>query len=213
MAIFLQKKPALFILITLSATILFALITPPEKVLGSNVRIVYLHGAWVWSALLLFILAAGYGLIGLILHNNQFVIWSKAIGRTGLLYWITTLPISLWAMQTSWNGLFLAEPRFRFAIAFSIAGLMLQIGLSLMENLVWVGIGNCIFLIALGFNLFKIKNIMHPASPILMSNSISIQIYFGAILFFIFLTAWQIAVWLKNYDQSISSHPFSNFRD
>ena len=99
-----------------------AFLGPEEKSLGANVRIVYLHGAWVLTAEIAFFAAALAGLFGLILRKDIFHAWSAALGRTGIIFWVTYLPLSLFAMQSNWNGLFLAEPRFRLAMMFAVTG-------------------------------------------------------------------------------------------
>jgi hypothetical protein len=56
------KSPLIYFSITVIAIALLTLFGPEEKSLGSNVRIVYLHGAWVMAAEVAFIaaqLAAG----------------------------------------------------------------------------------------------------------------------------------------------------------
>src|SRR5690606_9937862 len=112
-------SPWLFLLVLAVAIAAFTALSPAERTLGLNVRVVYLHGAWVWAALAAFLAAAGAGLAGFIRdrasENGSLTLhrWSRALGRTGLLFWITYLPLSMWAMQTNWNGLFLAEPRWR----------------------------------------------------------------------------------------------------
>ena len=105
------KSPILWFFLSLIAVVGITLISPPEATLGVNARVVYLHGAWVWTSLAAFVTAGIVGLLGLILRRENLHHWSRAVGRTGLFFWITYLPISLWAMQTNWNGLFLAEPR------------------------------------------------------------------------------------------------------
>jgi hypothetical protein len=92
------------------------------------VRVVYLHGVWVWAALAGFLAAAVVGLAGLVSRRWKLHLWSRALGRSGLFFWITYLPISLWAMQANWNGLYLAEPRWRIGLIFAIGGLLMQIG-------------------------------------------------------------------------------------
>ena len=113
------KAPIMYFFITVIAIALLTLLGPEEKSLGANVRIVYLHGAWVLTAEIAFFAAALAGLFGLILHKDIFHAWSAALGRTGILFWVTYLPLSLFAMQSNWNGLFLAEPRFRLAMIFA----------------------------------------------------------------------------------------------
>src|SRR5512133_1911716 len=110
------KSPLTLFFITILVIALLTFFGPEEKSLGSNVRIVYLHGAWVMAAEAAFIAAALAGLLGLILRREIFHAWSAALGRTGIVFWVTYLPLSMFAMQTNWNGLFLAEPRFRLAM-------------------------------------------------------------------------------------------------
>src|SRR4030042_4024613 len=68
---------------------------PAEHSLGTHIRVVYLHGAWVWTSLGAFLAAAVFGGLGLITRRLSFQRWSGAFGRTGLIFWITYLPLSL----------------------------------------------------------------------------------------------------------------------
>ena len=196
----LYQSPLLLFCILLLVIILVTASGPAEKVLGANARIVYLHGAWVWTALIGFAAAALAGLLGLILRRNNLHLWSRALGRTGLLFWITYLPLSMWAMQTNWNGLFLAEPRWRFAMVFAIGGLVLQVGVSLIERPAGASIANIAFLLALIFALANTENVMHPPSPILNSDAARIQFFFVVLLILILLAASQIARWWYKRD-------------
>lgn len=166
---------------------------PAEKTLGVNARVVYLHGAWVWAALAYFAAAAISGLAGWAGESILMHGWSRALGRTGLSFWITYLPVSIWAMQTNWNGLFLAEPRWRLAMIFAISGLLLQIGVTLLENPAWASLANILFLSVLVIALQGTENVMHPPSPILDSNAVRIQVYFAALQILMLLAAWQVA--------------------
>lgn len=191
-------------LTTLAVIALVSTFGPPERSLGSSVRIVYLHGAWVWASLGGFLAAALTGAAGLVLlcFNRQtgLLRWSRALGRTGLLFWITYLPISIWAMQANWNGLFLAEPRWRLAVAFAAGGLLLQAGVSLMEALPWAGVGNLLYFLVLFFTLVNTPNVMHPPAPILHSDAGRIQLFFGLLVALTLLLAFQIATWWRASD-------------
>ncbi len=193
-------RPALWLAASLFAIALITWISPEEKVLGAGARVVYLHGAWVWAALTAFAAAAGIGLLGLIYRRDALHAWSRALGRTGLFFWITYLPISMWAMQTSWNGLYLAEPRFRLAVIFSIAGLLLQVGLTLINRLTWNSAGNLGYAMALFTALRFTQNVMHPPSPILNSEASRIQLYFTTLFTLTLLAAWQVARWWHEKD-------------
>ena len=174
----LQSPFGLFIA-TLIVIALLALFGPEERALGANVRIVYLHGAWVLAAELAFIAAGLAGLLGLITRRAHFHHWSVALGRTGVFFWVTYLPLSLWAMQSNWNGLFLAEPRFRLAAIFAVTGVLLQVGLWLI-NINWItSTANLIFIVVLRISFSTAENIMHPPpSPIFNSGNFVIISFF-----------------------------------
>ena len=162
---------------------LLALFGPEEKSLGANVRIVYLHGAWVLSAELAFVAAALAGAIGLITRHEGFHRWSAALGRTGTFFWITYLPLSLWAMESNWNGLFFSEPRFRLAVIFAVTGVLLQMGLWLI-NTGWItSVANIIFIIVLRVIFATADNVIHPSpSPIFNSGNYMIIGFFLALI-------------------------------
>jgi len=189
------KSPLVLFVLLLFVVALFTVLGPAEKTLGANVRVVYLHGAWVWAALAAFIAAGLVGLVGLLTRRATFHYWSRALGRTGLFFWITYLPLSMWAMQTNWNGLFLAEPRWRLAIIFAIGGLLMQIGLSLLANPAWASAFNLVYLILLLVSLQTTEQVLHPSSPVLNSDAWRIQLFFGGLLLLILLVAWQVARW------------------
>jgi len=44
------RRGLLAFLLLLAATFILASIGPLDLVLGTSARVVYLHGAWVWSA-------------------------------------------------------------------------------------------------------------------------------------------------------------------
>lgn len=191
--------PVLFVIIAV-----VAVLGPAEATLGTNARVVYLHGAWVWASLAAFVAAGAIGLLGFIHQirgKNQPGIhqWSRALGRSGLILWITYLPVSLWAMQTNWNGLFLAEPRWRIAVIFAIAGLLLQLGLS-FTPVSWASFWNFAFVAALFATLQTTDKVMHPPSPMLDSNAWRIQVFYGGLVILLMLAAWQIARGFKSFE-------------
>ena len=190
------KSPLLYFAITVIVIGLLTLFGPEEKSLGANVRIVYLHGAWVLAAEVAFIAAALAGLLGLVLRRDIFHAWSAALGRTGIVFWLTYLPLSLFAMQTNWNGLFLAEPRFRLAIIFAVTGVLLQLGLWIF-NISWLtSIANILYIITLRVVFAAAKNIMHPPpSPIFNSGLWNIIIFFIVLNILAWIAAYFLTRW------------------
>ena len=190
------KSPLTLFFITLILIALLAFFGPEEKSLGSNVRIVYLHGAWVLTAEVAFLAAGIAGLIALITKRKTMHNWSAALGRTGIVFWVTYLPLSLWAMQANWNGLFLLEPRFRLALIFAVTGVLLQLGL-LFINMDWVtSLANLIFIIVLRAVFANADNIMHPPpSPIFNSGNYVIMGFFLAMILLSLLAGYFLTRW------------------
>lgn len=178
-----NKSHLTYFFLTILGIALLALFGPEEQSLGANVRIVYLHGAWVLTAELAMLLAALAGLIGLVTRRENFHHWSAALGRAGIFFWVTYLPLSLWAMQSNWNGLFLAEPRFRLALIFAVTGVLLQAGLWLI-NVDWItSLANVIFIVVLRLVFAMADNVMHPPpSPIFNSGNYAIIGFFVAMI-------------------------------
>jgi uncharacterized membrane protein YcfT len=190
------KSPLFYFFLAIVAIALMALFGPEEKSLGSNVRIVYLHGAWVLAAEVAFIAAAFAGLAALVTRKDIFHAWSAALGRTGIVFWVTYLPLSLFAMQANWNGLFLAEPRFRLAMIFAITGVLLQVGLWLFDIDWLTSLGNIIYIVTLRVIFSTAENIMHPPpSPIFNSGLWNIIIFFVALN----LLAWVAGYFLTRW--------------
>lgn len=196
-------SPYLWAALLLAVIALITAFGPPEKSLGENIRVVYLHGAWVWTSLAVLISSGVVGLAAILRRNPSLHAWSRALGRTGLLFWITYLPISVWAMQANWNGLYLAEPRWRLALIFAISGLLLQLGLSLINKPQLTSAANLIFILTLLLSLSGTREVMHPRSPILSSDSRLIQVYFAALVTATLLVAWQIARWWRGFDLTL----------
>lgn len=185
------KTPLISFIATVIVIAVLALFGPEERSLGANVKIVYLHGAWVLAAELAFIAAAVAGLIAFMARRDAFHHWSAALGRTGIFFWVTYLPLSLWAMQTNWNGLFLAEPRFRLALIFAVTGILLQVGLWIMNMNGVTSLSNIIFIVVLRVIFSTAENVMHPPpSPIFNSGNYTIIGFFLALLTLTLLAAY-----------------------
>jgi len=188
---FKRFSPLILFFVTVLVIAVLALFGPEEQSLGSNVKIVYLHGAWVLAAEVAFAAAALVGLLALALHRERLYQWSAALGRTGIVFWLTYLPLSLWAMEANWNGLFLAEPRFRLALTFAIVGTLMQVGLW-MVSIDWVtSLANLVFFIVLRVIFSTASNVMHPPpSPIFNSGLWNIIIFFVLLNIFAWLAAY-----------------------
>ena len=190
------RSPFFWFLLAVLTTAGLIAIGPAEASLGENVRIVYLHGAWVLTAEAALGLAAAAGLFGILFRRERLQRWSAALGRTGIIFWIIYLPLSLWAMQANWNGLFLSEPRFRIAFIFAVTGVLLQMGLALLSRPVFTSLANVLFFTALWITLRQADYVLHPPpSPIFGSGILSLQFYFIGVIFLTAVAAYFLTRW------------------
>jgi hypothetical protein len=190
------KSPFSWFVLAVLATAALTALGPEELSLGANVRIVYLHGAWVLTAEAALGLSAIAGLLGILTRRERLHHWSAALGRTGLFFWVTYLPLSLWAMQANWNGLFLGEPRFRLAVIFAVTGVLLQIGLTLLARPLFTSLFNVLFFAALRIGLSQADYVMHPPpSPIFSSGIFSLQLFFIGMIFLTMVAAYFMTRW------------------
>lgn len=190
------KSPFFWFILALLTTAAITALGPEEQSLGANVHIVYLHGAWVLTAEAALGLSALAGLLGILFRRERLHQWSAALGRTGLFFWLTYLPLSLWAMQANWNGLFLSEPRFRLAVIFAVTGVLLQVGLTLLARPVYTSLFSVLFFISLRIGLSQAAYVLHPPpSPIFGSGNLSLQLFFITIIFLTMVAAWFMTRW------------------
>jgi hypothetical protein len=180
--------------------VLIGLVTafsPLERTLGANVRLVYLHGAWVWTGKVAFAAAGLAGLAGLFAHRPAGHAWSRALGLTGMLFWITYLPLSLVVQQINWGGILWDEPRWKTALVIGIVGLLLQAGLTLISLPALTSAANLVFGAGVWLALAETPNVLHPNSPIASSGSLLIQVFFVVLLGLCVVAGGQVAGWLK----------------
>ncbi len=190
------KSPFLWFILAVLTTAGLTALGPEEASLGANARVVYLHGAWVLAAEAALALAALTGLLGILWRRERVQRWSSALGRTGIFFWVTYLPLSLWAMQANWNGLFLSEPRFRIAVIFAVTGVLVQIGASLLARPAVTCLLNFAYGIALWFSLSRATYVMHPPpSPIFSSGVLSLELFFVGIVFLTMAAAYFMTRW------------------
>jgi hypothetical protein len=172
-------------------------IGPDERILGSHAKLVYLHCAWVWTALLGFMFSATIGFVGLFTKRASHHACSIALSRASLFFWLTYLPLSLWTMQANWNGLFLAEPRWRVSVHFAIIAVLIQVGITLMNKPQWGSFLNLTFFLSLGWTLIQSEQVMHPGSPITSSGSIRIQSISTLLLLLCLSAGWFLTNWFR----------------
>lgn len=186
-------------LVGLAAVVLaLALLAPRDATLQDASPVVYLHGALVWISILAFTAAGVVGLAGLMWQRQVFHAWSGALARTGLLFWVIYLPLSMWASKVTWNGVPLGDPRFRtafqvlvLAAGFQIAGALWGARSSLGSAL------NAVLAVVLWVLTLTTRDVMHPQNP-MASSAATIQFFFVLLVGGCGLAAIQVARWMRS---------------
>jgi hypothetical protein len=186
-------------LVGLAAIVLaLALLAPRDATLQDASPVVYLHGALVWTSILAFTAAGVVGLAGLVWQRQMFHAWSGALARTGLLFWVIYLPLSMWASKVTWNGVPLGDPRFRtafqvlvLAAGFQIAGALWGARSSLGSAL------NAVLAVILWVLTLTTQDVMHPQNP-MSSSAATIQFFFALLVGGCGLAAIQVARWMRS---------------
>ena len=188
-----RKYQPVWLVVTIGIIAVVTTFGPQERTLGENLRLVVLHGAWVWTGKLIFAAAAAAGLVGLFLPRSFWSNLSLALGRTGLLFWLTYLPMSLIVQMQNWGGIFWDEPRWRIPFTFGVVGLLLQLGLWIINQPRVTNLANLAFGVVLWWQLGGITNVLHPDAPIADSNSLAIQLFFLSLMVLTAAAGAQIA--------------------
>ncbi len=181
------------------AVIVLALtwLAPRDATLRGSSPTVYLHGALVWTAILSFSSAGLLGLAGLLIERDVLHAWSRALGRTGLLFWAIYLPLGMWASKATWNAIPLEDPRFRVAFQVMVLAVGFQIAAVLWENKArWASGLNVAMATIMWVLLLTTEDVMHPSSPI-RTSAATIQFFFALLVGGCGLAALQVARWMR----------------
>jgi hypothetical protein len=179
-------------------TTFVAFLAPQDASLKGISPVVYLHGALVWTAILAFTASGVLGLAALVWEKDVLHAWSSALARTGLLFWIVYLPLSMWASQATWNGIPLGDPRFRTAFQVLVLAVAFQVAAALWGPRSRLGSGlNVILAVVLWVLMLTTQDIMHPQNPMRTSAS-TIQFFFAFLVGGCGLAALQVARWMRS---------------
>jgi hypothetical protein len=179
--------------ITLGLIAVATLLGPTERVLGTALRLVLLHGAWVWVGKAAYALA---GVAGLVFWLTRRLVWaerSTALGWTALFVWSTYLPMSLYLQITIWGGVFWEEPRWRVPLMLWGVNLAFQIAGWLMREPRVLAFLNAAFAGLLWWQLGATETILHPQSPVFGGDAGRIQAHFVLLTLLCSLLMLQIA--------------------
>lgn len=173
-------------------------LSPAERTLGQTVKLVYLHGALVRTAMVLFAISLPINLVALLGRQGAWSAWGTALIWAALIMWVLHTAFSMVTTYAAW-GVFIAwfEPRTRFTFTLAAVGLMVATTTLLVDNARFSALAFCLLG---GLTLVlapRLGVIQHPLDPIGSSPSSAIRTFYTAIQFVCLGMGGLLAVWLR----------------
>ncbi len=157
-------------------------LSPAEATLGSVVKIVYVHGAAERISTYAYLLAAAAGVLQLVPGRAALVRWTRALSETAIGFWLGQIIISLPAQLLAWGGLMMDEPRVVGALWILVLTAFVYVVARWMADPAWLAFAavanSVIVLVVLRGGI----NLLHPLNPIIASESVSIKLFYFAIV-------------------------------
>lgn len=182
-------------LIALLAT--WVLLAPAESRLGNLVKLVYVHGALVWTGLLAFTVAGLLGLVALVVRRPTWYRGTQAAGLAALIVWgvyvLSAMAVTglTWGQLIAWN-----EPRVRATGLIFLAAIVLFVVARLVDQDDFTAAVNLVMGVVPWILVRQADAIRHPVDPIGGSGSATIQGFYFLIVVTVALLAGTLILWL-----------------
>ena len=193
-------QPKLSLLFALLLGLLIALLwlSPAEQTLGQSIKLVYLHGALVRTAVILFVASVPVNLVAMITKRNSWFVWGKAVILSAVIIWLLHTLFSMITTYATW-GVFIAwfEPRTRFTFNLAAVSLIVVLVTQLVNNRVFTSVA---FLLLAGLTLVLLPTlgfVQHPLDPIGMSTSGQIRLFYAGISLITLGLGGLLAIWMR----------------
>jgi hypothetical protein len=173
-------------------------LSPAERTLGQTVKLVYLHGALVRTAMLLFAVSLPVNLVALIRGRGAWLAWGEALAWTAVGIWLAHTLFSMITTYAAW-GVAIAwfEPRTRFTFTLAAVGIVFLAVARLVGNIRFSALS---FTLLAGLTLGlapRLVAVQHPLDAINSSPSPTIRMFYAAILIVSLIIGGLLAIWLR----------------
>ncbi len=188
--------PAFIGLSVLLALLLW--LAPAEQTLGQAVKLVYLHGALVRTAMALFAIALPINLVALIRDQGNWATWGKALVWGAAAIWLAHTLFSMVTTYATW-GIAIAwfEPRTRFTFGLAGVSVLFIAAAHLVNN---ARFSSLVFVVLSGLVLSMLPRlgfIQHPLDPIGTSTSSAIRAFYAVILLVTLILGGLLVTWIR----------------
>ncbi|GAB4447782.1 MAG: hypothetical protein Kow0031_30340 [Anaerolineae bacterium] len=173
-------------------------LSPAENTLGNTVKLVYLHGALVRTAMALFAISLPVNLVALVSGRPGWQSWGWALTWAAVIIWLLHTLMSMITTYAAW-GVFIAwfEPRTRFTFNLMAVSLIVLLVARLINHPRFSAL---VFALLAGVTLGLLPGlglVQHPLDPIGTSSSTTIRGFYAAILLVSLGLGGLLTVWLQ----------------
>jgi hypothetical protein len=192
--------------------LLWVVLAPAESRLGNLVKLVYVHGALVWTGLFTFSAAGVLGLVALVVRRPVWYTGARAASLAALVVWVAYVISSVavtgltWGQLVAWN-----EPRVRATLVILVAAVVLDIVTRAVDHRDFTALINLLMGILPWVVVRQAGVVRHPVDPIGGSGSAAIQGFYLLIVLTVAGLAITLIAWLwtglelKNRDKALVS--------
>ena len=175
---------------------------PPEKTLGTGIRVVYVHVALTWVGMLSLVLAGVLGIIVFLTANGRLGHWMQTIGWVGFAFYVGGTAVSTIASKVNWGAVFWREPRMMAALNVIAFGIIIHAAALWLTSTRVRGFLNLLLAAILLWLTYGAPLVLHPREAISTSNATGIQMTFLA-MFAIYGATAVILTWLWQQNRPI----------
>ncbi len=195
---FVRRWPGRLALGLMAALALLLWLSPAENTLGSAVKLVYLHGALVRTAMALFAISLPVNLLALVSGRPRWQSWGWALTWGAVIIWLAHTLMSMLTTYATW-GVFIAwfEPRTRFTFNLAAVSLIVLLAAWLIDHPRFTALA---FALLAGVTLGLLPGlglVQHPLDPIGTSSSGAIRSFYAAIMLVSLGLGGLLTVWLQ----------------
>ncbi|RUA16353.1 MAG: hypothetical protein DSY55_04315 [Clostridia bacterium] len=206
-----QSKNRLYLPLTLFFSLLwllFVLLTPPERTLGTLIRWVFAHGSLTQASVLVFLAAALFS-AGYLLGNHSWRRWLLVTGWVAFGLWVLGFLVSMIPARLAWGvWIDFHEPRTQMMLRIMVVGLIFLIITQWVKHPQFTAIAQILFTFILLFLVRSTGMIRHPANPIGESPNAILPVLYSGAFFAATLATLCFSGWLVNRKSLLKNlHP------
>ncbi|MBN2501038.1 MAG: hypothetical protein JXB38_09700 [Anaerolineales bacterium] len=185
------------LVIALALLVIFA---PQERTLGDGIKIVYVHVAVIWTAMLAI---AAWGLLGLgvaFTDNPRLYSWLTTMRPLAFGVYLISAVLGMVSSKINWGAVGWLEPRMQATLSTLAVAVMIMVLNAWLSSRRIQGVLGALMLAYTYWAIFSSPLVLHPENPIMSSDSGAIKLTF----FICFALVLGIAAWILWYLQKLA---------